>query len=650
MRTGPPPARRLHRRSFLLGGGLTQRTLVASTVLALLVAAAFAVLLRAIASERSSARLATDSQEVLAAATHLERLVLDLETGQRGFLITGAPRFLEPWREARTALPDARRRLVRLAAKAPAQERRARDITRAVDSYARGYSAPLVAAARRDDPSARSPRVIEEGKRRVDAIRRLFDRFVEAERRLFAARDDRSERDARRAIIAAASGLAGSILLIALFGAYLTRAIVLPIRRAAGMAGRLAGGDLATRMPETGVGEIGVLEHAFNTMGRSLEASRDELRFLLEEQAALRRVATLVARAVPGSELLDAVASEVGGLLGADSTALLRYEADGTATAVGARGGPGGETTANGRHTLEGTNVASIVRRTGRPARIDSYQGAPGSIAAELRARGVRCSVGAPIVVEDRLWGVMVAAWNHEETLSAGTEERMAQFTELVATAIANADSRAELAASRARVVATADETRRRIERDLHDGAQQRLTHTVITLKLARRALGDADGQVPELVDEALEHAERATAELRDLAHGILPAALSRGGLRAGVETLVSRLRLPVSVDVTTERFPPALEATAYFIVAEALTNVVKHARARSAGVAATLDRGVLRVEVRDDGVGGARLDGSSGLLGLHDRAAAMDGELSVESPEGGGTVVVATLPVPDAD
>jgi signal transduction histidine kinase len=244
----------------------------------------------------------------------------------------------------------------------------------------------------------------------------------------------------------------------------------------------------------------------------------------------------------------------------------------------------------------------------------------------------------------------MVAAWNHEESLSSATEERMAQFTELVATAIANANSRAELAASRTRVVATADETRRRIERDLHDGAQQRLTHTVITLKLARRALGEADGPVVELVDEALEHAERATAELRDLAHGILPAALSRGGLRAGVETLVSRMRLPVSVDVTAERLPPPIEATAYFIVAEALTNVVKHARARSAQVTACLERGLLRVEVRDDGVGGARLDGSSGLLGLHDRAAAMNGQLTVESPKGGGTVLAATLPIPEPE
>jgi signal transduction histidine kinase len=615
-------------------------------VLALLVAAAFVVLLRAIAEERDSGRLATHSQEVLAAATGLERLVLDLETGQRGFLITGEERFLAPWKAARAALPEVSRDLVRLAA-VPGQGRRARGLMRAVESYARTYSVPLVNAARRGKASARSAAAVEEGKRRVDALRRQFDGFIGAERALFAAREARSEADARRAIIAATVGLAGSIVLIALFGAYLTRAIVLPVRRAAVMAGRLAGGDLATRMPETGVGEIGALERAFNTMGSSLEASRDELRQLAEEQAALRRVATLVARAVPPSELLHAVATEVRRLLGADTTRLLRYEADGTATGVAGQGEPGVKIPEGERLTLEGENVSALVLRTGRPARMEIHEGTPGSIAAVLREQGIRCSVGAPIVVEGRLWGVMVAAFRREEALSADIEERMAQFTELVATAIANAKSRAELAASRARVVATADETRRRIERDLHDGAQQRLVHSVITLKLARRALGDGGGPAVELLDEALEQAERAIAELRDLAHGILPAALSRGGLRAGIETLVSRVRLPVSVDVPAERLPPALEAAAYFIVAEALTNVVKHAHARRAQIRAFVDSGALHLEVRDDGVGGARLDGHSGLLGLHDRAAAMNGELSVESPQGGGTVVAATLPLP---
>jgi signal transduction histidine kinase len=211
---------------------------------------------------------------------------------------------------------------------------------------------------------------------------------------------------------------------------------------------------------------------------------------------------------------------------------------------------------------------------------------------------------------------------------------------------IANAQSRAELTASRARVVAAADEARRRIQRDLHDGAQQRLVSTVMALKLARQALAEADESAVDLLDEALAHAEGANGELRELAHGILPAALSSGGLHDGIDALVSRVHLPVSAEVTDERLPAALEATAYFIIAEALTNAVRHAHASSARIAALMDGGVLRIEVRDDGVGGARFTGSTGLLGLRDRAAAMNGELHVESPPGEGTVVAAMLPV----
>jgi signal transduction histidine kinase len=207
---------------------------------------------------------------------------------------------------------------------------------------------------------------------------------------------------------------------------------------------------------------------------------------------------------------------------------------------------------------------------------------------------------------------------------------------------------RRRAAESRSRVLAAADQERRRVVRDLHDGAQQRLVHTVITLKLARRALRQGDEANGEaLVSEALDHAEHATHELRELAHGILPAPLTRGGLRAGVESLVSRASLPVEIDVSVERLDPSVEATAYFVVSEALTNATKHAKATQAAVTARVEAGALRVEVRDDGVGGAHINGSSGLIGLEDRVAALEGRLMIESPPGAGTVVRATLPLP---
>jgi signal transduction histidine kinase len=364
---------------------------------------------------------------------------------------------------------------------------------------------------------------------------------------------------------------------------------------------------------------------------------------LADEQAALRRLATAVARKVPPDEIFKAVAEEIGPLLGTDEAAVVRFEPDDTITIV-AGAGPWVSEIGIGR-TLEHDDSRAMTRvfRTGRPARVEHPEcGRAGRFALPA----ARSAVASPIIVDGRLWGAIAAA-TKRAPMPADTEERMANFTELVGTVIANAEHQAELTASRARVVAAADEARRRIRRDLHDGAQQRLVSAVVTLKLAQQELGGASGPAVDLVNEALAHAEGANTDLRELAHGILPSALVREGLRAAIDALVSRVRLPVSVDVTAERLPQALEANVYFIVAEALTNAVRHAEATSVHIAAVIDNGALWLEVRDDGVGGARTEGSSGLLGLRDRAAALNGELHVHSPPGEGTVVAAVLPIP---
>ncbi|MDX6589328.1 MAG: hypothetical protein QOI84_602, partial [Solirubrobacterales bacterium] len=434
----------------------------------------------------------------------------------------------------------------------------------------------------------------------------------------------------------------------AFFAAYLLRTFGRPVRRAAGMAGRLAGGDLAVRMPETGVGEIGDLERSFNVMAGSLERSRDDLNRLLEEQAALRRVATLVAEASEPSTIFETVTREVGLLYGADLARMERYESDGTVSGIAAWSREQDPELAVGRRfELDGLSIAAGVLEREMPIRIDSFEGARGAIAEEARALGIRSSVGCPVVVEGRLWGVIAASSKREGAFPAETESQIGEFTELVATAIANADSRDELIASRARIVAAADEARRRIRRDLHDGAQQRLVHALITLKLARKSLEEGDPKAAELLDEGLEHSESATSALRELSHGILPSVLTRGGLRAGVESLVSRMSLPVDIEVDGERFPPGIEATAYFVVSEALTNVVKHSGAQRAEVGARANEGALRVEIRDDGEGGAAPSGGSGLVGLRDRVSALEGSLRIESPPGGGTRVVVMLPLP---
>jgi signal transduction histidine kinase len=380
--------------------------------------------------------------------------------------------------------------------------------------------------------------------------------------------------------------------------------------------------------------------------GRRADVNEAAHGLLADEQSALRRVATLVARESSPEEVFAAVAEEVARLLGVEAARIARYEGDETFTVVGDWGDSGFTIAVGTVLPLGGENVISLVHRTGRPARVDDYAKATGALGVYVRGLGTRFAVGAPITVDGRLWGCIIAASRRPQPLPADTESRIAEFTELVGTAISNIQARTDLAESRARIVAAIDEERRRVVRDLHDGAQQRLVHTVITLKLARRALDHEDETAPALFAEALQQAERATAELRELAHGILPSVLTRGGLRAGVDALASRMPVPIENGVSVGRLPTVVEATAYFVMAEALTNVAKHAAAGSAAVTARIDGGTLHVRVRDDGVGGAQLDGQ-GLLGLADRLAVLDGRLQVESPAGGGTLVDAAIPLP---
>jgi signal transduction histidine kinase len=369
--------------------------------------------------------------------------------------------------------------------------------------------------------------------------------------------------------------------------------------------------------------------------------TRTQVERLAEEQAALRRVATLIAREPSPDTVFTAIAAEVGRLLRVSDTRLLRFEEDGAATILAEWGAWESSERIGSRSHTDGDSLCSLVFQTRRAARIDDAASAAGPVGGHA----IRSAVATPIVVDGRVWGAICAGSRRPEPLPAGTEARVGQFTELAATAISNIQARSELAASRARIVAAADQERGRVVRDLHDGAQQRLVHTVLTLRLARDALPRRADGASALVSEALEQAERATEELRELAHGILPGVLTRGGLRAAVEVLASRVTVPVAMDVSVGRLPAAAEATAYFVIAETLTNVAKHSDAAGAAVTAHAGNGVLEIEVQDDGVGGARAAGS-GLLGLADRLAAVDGRLRIETPAGGGTLVAASIPL----
>ena len=371
-----------------------------------------------------------------------------------------------------------------------------------------------------------------------------------------------------------------------------------------------------------------------------------QLEALLAEQAALRRVATLVAGDPDPGRLFEAVCEEVGRVLGVESANISRFEDDGTQTVVGAWWARGAPFFRPGTKVpLDGETVTGKLSRTGRPVRVDDYSGVRGELVKRLREAGIQSAVGAPVKVAGRIWGGIVASRGTPHAFPEGTEIRLANFAELLTAALANVDARAQLAASLARIVEAGDCERRRLGRDLHDGAQQELVGAVMSLKLAQRRWAHAPDEARELVEEALEQMESGIRDLRELAAGILPSVLTDRGLSAALEGLAARSAVPVQIlQVPPGRLPDPVETSAYFVVAEALTNAAKHARCSQVQVGVYVENGSAAVEVRDDGVGGANPGSGSGLRGLADRVSALGGRLEIESPAGEGTTVRARI------
>jgi signal transduction histidine kinase len=462
------------------GGRLVRRTVVVSLLLSAVIGGAFSLLAIAIEALRDSEQRANHALQVLVAANKLERLVIDVETTQRGYIITGDSQFLTPWLKARGQVAGQSAALEHLAAQGNSgQAARAHQIALATDAYLTDYSIPLVNTARRDLAAARTDAVTIEGKRRIDALRARFERFMAQETGVFRAGQDRADASAHRATVTASVSVAGSIVLILLSGGYLARYVVRPVRRASAMADQVASGDLTARMPETGPGEVGVLERALNTMAGSLETNR------------------------------------------------------------------------------------------------------------------------------------------------------------------------AQLAASRARVVAAADDTRRRIERDLHDGTQQRLISLALELRAAEARVPPEQRHLTEQWSRTVQGLNEVVEELREISRGLHPAILEKGGLGQALRAVGRRSGLPVDVSVRVSgRLPERVEVTAYYVVSEALTNAARYARASGVRVDVTVTGGVLRLLVQDDGVGGADPSRGSGLIGLSDRVEAAGGRIEITSPPGAGTSLLVTIPV----
>jgi PAS domain S-box-containing protein len=396
----------------------------------------------------------------------------------------------------------------------------------------------------------------------------------------------------------------------------------------------------------TGIDLTESAEQTEGALSGDIEAKLAEVGRLAQEQRALRRVATLVASEASPERVFMAVSEETARVLEVNASAVFRYEGDDTATVVGRHDRDGvGIFTVGDRIFADDNTAIGRARDSGLPARIHDYFEIDTDVARTMREVGYRSTVAAPIFVAGIPWGAIAIA--AREPLPSDSEARLMGFCELVSLAVASAQAREDLQSSRARLVKTGDEQRRKFERNLHDGAQQRLVSLALTLRLARTKLESDPASLASILAGAAKELDLALEELRELARGLHPAALTEQGLAPAVRALGERLPIEVAVDELHERLPDYLEATAYYICSEALTNVAKHAQATRANVTFHREPGVLRFEITDDGRGGA--DGrGSGILGLRDRAESAAGTLFVISPPGKGTVVTATLPLGD--
>jgi signal transduction histidine kinase len=372
---------------------------------------------------------------------------------------------------------------------------------------------------------------------------------------------------------------------------------------------------------------------------------------MIREQAALRRVAVLVASGAPPEEVFQSVTEEAGKLLGATSAGMIRYEdSRRRARVVGRWHGTDPHGLERGSVVdIEGDTGVSQVLRAMRPVRIRDFEGRPGFVAQEMFRLGFRETVAAPITVSGQLWGAVIVATAREEPLPEGTEEHLVELADLAGLALAGAAAREELIASRARIVAAADAARKKLERDLHDGAQQRIVSTALTLKTASAKLDADPATAGKLIQSARRELELALEELRELARGLHPAALTERGLEPALQLLAERAPFPVEVAVTLPGrvdIPSGVQAAAYYLVSEALTNVAKYADASHARVSVESSESALKVEVSDDGRGGAVPAPGSGLSGLADRIEALAGTIEIDSPPGKGTRLSARLPL----
>jgi signal transduction histidine kinase len=639
------PTSALDGRSSLMRRRLTPHILIAAALVVVVTAIAFGALVQAIDDEHDASAHARAMRSELTEAHALERLLLELDSDVRS-LAAGATSSSRAQLDARIVELRARSEVVddtdRSRVVGPALA-----VEALVDDYLDQRLAAIVAAAGVVPPGDVAAAVTAADDAR-DPVTAGFEAYRRAANDELVARQAESDRATERGVRLAVAGVVVLVGLVGGFVVYLERRVLRPLRRAARMADRLAAGDLSARMPETGPAEIGALAHSFDTMASSLEAARSDLLDIVTEQTSLHQVASLVARGATPDEVFGVVCSSVRGVLRADLVLLLRFD-PGTVATVLARDGDASGIDPGSRWSMSGVDLPAVfLSESGdvRPVRITAAQ-ATTDLARAVRKEGMTAATVAPIVVEGDLWGAVVAGWTDPTGGPTDPGAQTASFTELVATAIANVETRAELVASRARVVAAADDARRRIERDLHDGIQQRLIAIGLELRLAQSLIpADASAFAADL-DRISDRLSETVEELQEVARGIHPAILNQGGLVPAIRSIGRRSAVPTTIRAPAiEWLPAQVEVTAYYVVAEAVTNAMKHAEASGIDVVVDLTDGTLGLSVRDDGIGGADAAGGSGLVGLRDRVEAAGGRINVRSDVGAGTCIDVAIPV----
>ncbi|GAA2592065.1 hypothetical protein GCM10010399_23280 [Dactylosporangium fulvum] len=624
-------------------GGLTVRLGVVCAVFTLMISTAFAAILFSVYQLRSSVLVVTQAERAVSAANTLERLVLDVEAGRRGFALTHDRSLLQPWIRAQQQIPLRQQELATAVSGNPAQAARVAQLNNNITAYLNNYADPAIAKDG-TDPTNVDPQSIADGQRQIAALRNEFDQFTVVQRATVDDMRNEATQAGRQAVLAGVGGFVVALLAVALLTRSLAVMVVRPLHRLVAAADKVASGDLGVRIETDGPVEVGRMQRTFNSMVDALERSRMTLSTVAAEQAALRRVATVAARGRPPEEVFSTVTAEAGKLFGADAAVLLRFEADGGGTIVASWSYDPTHRIQLGKVPLKETGIAGRVLQSGRPIRMEGAESAD-FLAHEFGDTSIRSAICAPVLVAGKTWGALKALSTCSEALAEQDAGRAAEFTDLVASAIANSQARADLTASRARVVAATDESRRRIERDLHDGTQQRL----IVLLLALRATETqaTDGLQARLHSIGSDLSD-AIDELRELARGIHPSILSEGGLGPAIKSLGRRSPIPVEVRLDLpDRLETKVEIGVYYVVAEALTNAVRHARATLICVVASIVDGRLELSIEDDGVGGADPRTGTGLVGLGDRVAALGGAMHIASRPGTGTKLDITVPLP---